>query len=109
MPDAVDERDVEPESVLNEPFDGNLAEGGLDALARAAVREAKGLVDTGSEGGRAMGKGRARAWGPQNAKAEPYAARSALLEPILAKPMGSRDRPEVGGGRKERQECGQHP
>ena len=61
-----------------------------DAVGGVAVREAEGLVHAGGKGGHTVREGRAWAWGPQTAKAPPYAALLALLEPSVAEPLRPR-------------------
>ena len=60
-----------------------------------AVRAAEGFIHAGSEGGHTVREGRAWAWGPQTAKAQPYAALLALLVPSVAEPPRPRRGAEV--------------
>ena len=120
MPQAVVNRAADACGIEAEPYPVRIVhavrsavppsvDGVLDEIGGIAVWEAEGLVNTGSEGGRTMGTGRARAWDPQTSKAAPYAAKRALPQPVPADPVWAHDRPEVGGGAEVRQECGQHP
>ena len=73
------------------------------------MREAEGLVHAGSQGGHTMCKGRAWAWRPQTAEAQPYAALLALLVPSVAEPPRPRRGAEVWARHEGEHECGQRP